>query len=162
MLRPIESYSGACACAAAAPNDKATSTPANPHFMNPVDDTRRARRQSSQPPLSQTGRVCGICAIGEVRARAPVLSTALTLQPKENGGAFRHRRPISPKRETYFSEVETLSNVELSLVPMLVIAPIAATAIKAAIRPYSMAVAPFSFLISFKNLAISGLRSAIS
>src|SRR5689334_25381939 len=38
----------------------------------------------------------------------------------------------------------------------------AATAIRAAIRPYSMAVAPFSFLKSFRNFAISGLPQAQS
>src|SRR5215218_8622853 len=41
------------------------------------------------------------------------------------------------------------------------IAPIAATAMRAAIRPYSMAVAPSAFLRSLINLAISGLPSGI-
>ena len=50
--------------------------------------------------------------------------------------------------------------VVFSAVPMLDIAPIAATAMRAAIRPYSMAVAPFSLRISFRNLAISGLLKA--
>ena len=38
------------------------------------------------------------------------------------------------------------------LLPMLDIAPMAATAMRAAMRPYSMAVAPSSFLISLRNL----------
>lgn len=43
---------------------------------------------------------------------------------------------------------DTLLKVELSLLPMPRIAPIAATAMRAAIRPYSMAVAPsLSFII---------------
>src|SRR5687767_8752138 len=42
---------------------------------------------------------------------------------------------------------------------MLVIAAIAATAMRAAIRPYSIAVAPLSLLISFRNLIIPSLLS---
>ncbi len=53
-----------------------------------------------------------------------------------------------------FSELETLLKVLLSDFPIEVMAPIAATAIRAAIRPYSMAVAPLSFLISLKNFLI--------
>ena len=43
---------------------------------------------------------------------------------------------------SYLSWFETAVNVLVSLVPRVVIAAIAATATKAAMRPYSMAVAP--------------------
>jgi hypothetical protein len=45
---------------------------------------------------------------------------------------------------SYLSWFETAVNVLVSLVPRVVIAAIAATAIRAAMRPYSMAVAPDS------------------
>ena len=45
---------------------------------------------------------------------------------------------------SYLSWFETAVNVLVSLVPRVVIAAIAATATKAAMRPYSMAVAPSS------------------
>ena len=46
--------------------------------------------------------------------------------------------------QSYLSWSETAVNVLVSLVPRVVIAAIAATAIRAAMRPYSMAVAPDS------------------
>ena len=46
---------------------------------------------------------------------------------------------------SYLSWFETAVNVLVSLVPRVVIAAIAATATRAAMRPYSMAVAPDSF-----------------
>ena len=63
----------------------------------------------------------------------------------KSGGAFRHRRFEISDEKSYLRLDDTFWNVLLSLVPMLVIAPMAATAMRAAIRPYSMAVAPFSF-----------------
>src|SRR3954452_11547953 len=71
----------------------------------------------------------------------------------KGGGAFRHRRPNSNEvRVTYFRLFDTLLNVVFSLLPMPCMAPIAATAIRAAMRPYSMAVAPSSLRISLINL----------
>ena len=54
-----------------------------------------------------------------------------------------------PTEAVYFNCVETDENVELSFVPRPFTAAMIATDMAAAIRPYSMAVAPFS---SFKNL----------
>lgn len=47
---------------------------------------------------------------------------------------------------SYFSWVDTLVKVSLSLVPRPLTAAMMATEMPAAIRPYSMAVAPESFL----------------
>ena len=54
--------------------------------------------------------------------------------------AFPERQPALE------SELETVLNMSLRLLPMAVKAPIAATETSAAMRPYSMAVAPSSFL----------------
>jgi len=51
------------------------------------------------------------------------------------------------QRQNYFSEELTLVNVEVSLPPTDVTAPIIATEIRAAIKPYSIAVAPESSFI---------------
>src|SRR5689334_19405719 len=45
----------------------------------------------------------------------------------------------------YFSDVATVLKVPVRLVPTVVMAVMITTAIRAAIRPYSMAVAPLSF-----------------
>ena len=60
------------------------------------------------------------------------------------------------------TEFETLLNVLPKFVPRLVIAVIAATAIKAAIRPYSIAVAPSSFLKIFFKFFMFGLQFVCS
>src|SRR5438874_11408789 len=107
ILRPIESYSGACACAASAPDDKATSTAANPHFINAIvgigasdRQARLIRRPSSdQRGHARTRSCCGTVTAAGKRKRRRLSAPPLT------------RR----KRGNYFSEVETLSNVELSL-----------------------------------------------
>src|SRR5258705_11591096 len=52
--------------------------------------------------------------------------------------------------EAYFIADETLVKVELRLLPTPCMAAMAATAISAAIRPYSMAVAPLLLLISLR------------
>ena len=54
----------------------------------------------------------------------------------------------------YFRLSLTLLNVVEILLPRVLIAEIAATAIKAAIKPYSMAVAPFEFLIILRKKVI--------
>lgn len=54
----------------------------------------------------------------------------------------------------YFRLSLTLLNVVEILLPSVLIAEIAATAIKAAIRPYSMAVAPFEFFINLRKKII--------
>ena len=60
----------------------------------------------------------------------------------------------------YFSWSETAVNVLVNLVPSVVIAAIAATAIRAAIRPYSIAVAPDSSLAKrVKSVVMVGLLS---
>ncbi len=59
------------------------------------------------------------------------------------------------------SALETVLNMVLRLPPMAVRAPMAATETKAAMRPYSMAVAPSSFLtnaIIFVNIVLTPLR----
>ena len=59
----------------------------------------------------------------------------------------------------YFRFAEMLVNVVLRLVPTAVTAVIITTAISAAIRPYSMAVAPFS---SARNsLVVATMRMAL-
>src|SRR5581483_10588470 len=52
-----------------------------------------------------------------------------------------------------YSFVATVLNVELRLVPTVPITVTAATAIRAAIRPYSIAVTPSSLLNSLFNVA---------
>jgi len=60
------------------------------------------------------------------------------------GGAKAAELPHGEECAAGYSLPATLLNVAVRLVPTAVKAPIAATAIRAAIRPYSMAVAPFS------------------
>jgi hypothetical protein len=50
--------------------------------------------------------------------------------------------------------LETVVKVVERLVPTTVTAPIMTTAIRAAMRPYSIAVAPLSFLINRMNVVI--------
>jgi hypothetical protein len=57
-------------------------------------------------------------------------------------------RPIRATAQPAFMFDDALLNVLLRLLPKPCIAAIAATAISAAIRPYSMAVAPREFLRS--------------
>src|SRR3954471_19368826 len=70
----------------------------------------------------------------------------------EKGRRNRLRPPRSRYRPVgaYFIADETLLKVDLRLVPTPCMAAIAATAIRAAIRPYSMAVAPLLLLISLR------------
>ena len=71
------------------------------------------------------------------------------LAPERKGpGAWHARSPNAPEMGGYFSEVLMSTKFELSLVPTPCTAVMIAIAIPAAIRPYSMAVAPDS---SFKN-----------
>src|SRR5947207_5830139 len=53
----------------------------------------------------------------------------------------------------FYSLVATVENVEVRLVPTVPSTVTAATAIRAAIRPYSMAVAPSSFFKSLFKVA---------
>jgi hypothetical protein len=71
----------------------------------------------------------------------------------KNQETGRSARPVSkcpPKMGGYFSEVLMLLKVPLSAVPTPFTAVMIAIAIPAAIKPYSMAVAPDSFLRNFK------------
>src|SRR3954453_1137460 len=70
--------------------------------------------------------------------------------------ASRPRSGFPLNEEAYFIAEETLLKVPLRLVPRPCIAVMAATAIRAAIKPYSMGVAPFLSLISLR-MNISGL-----
>src|SRR4051812_18938031 len=78
--------------------------------------------------------------------------TASARHKRRAAAPFGTAAPKLKREGSYLRLFDTLLNVEFSLLPTLVIAPMAATAIRAAIRPYSMAVAPFSFLMSFRNL----------
>ena len=83
---------------------------------------------------------------------------------KETG---RLRRPVlkAPEMGCYFSELLMVSKFELSLVPRPFTAVMIAIAIPAAIRPYSMAVAPDSSLkndLMIDFIAGSDLRFAFS
>jgi hypothetical protein len=75
-------------------------------------------------------------------------------------GAREHRPEFHTETVDYevFRLLFTLLKVFERLLPSPPIAVIAATAISAAIRPYSMAVAPSSFLKSFLIIFISGLQ----
>src|SRR5258705_20547 len=67
------------------------------------------------------------------------------------GGGIASAAPIqNDVRLAYFIAEETLLKVDLRLVPTPCMAAIAATAMRAAIRPYSMAVAPLLLLISLR------------
>src|SRR5207253_9171089 len=79
-------------------------------------------------------------------------------------GSSKKKRPAAPlppgvtttkEREAY-SFVATVENVEVRLVPTVPNTVTAATAIRAAIRPYWMAVAPSSFFKSLVKLANIG------
>src|SRR3977135_4180738 len=67
-------------------------------------------------------------------------------------GSCRHRAPIRNRQQRY-SFVATVENVEVRLVPTVPSTVTAATAIRAAIRPYSIAVAPSSFFKSLVKIA---------
>ncbi len=74
----------------------------------------------------------------------------------------RGRRMGGPVTHYFTREFETLLNVLVRLVPSCDIAPTAATAIRAAIKPYSIAVAPLrseiiAFFISASDSLICGL-----
>jgi hypothetical protein len=72
-----------------------------------------------------------------------------SLPKKDVADALAAPAPKYPRKEgDYFSEVLIASKFELILPPRPFTAAMIATAIPAAIRPYSMAVAPDS---SFKN-----------
>lgn len=73
---------------------------------------------------------------------------------KEKGGETVVSPPffqwLGKQASDYFMFVVTLLNVVDSLPPRVVIAETAATAMRAAIRPYSMAVAPLEFLTNLR------------
>ena len=75
-----------------------------------------------------------------------------------DGNTTVHRLGYSGFNYVVFTELLTLVKVPDKFVPRLVIAVIAATAIKAAIRPYSIAVAPSSFLKIFLKDFMVGLQ----
>src|SRR5258706_11197388 len=60
------------------------------------------------------------------------------------GSSAVHRRPALVRCSLYFSDVLIAPNLVLRLPPMPLTAPMIASEIPAAIRPYSMAVAPDS------------------
>jgi len=122
----------------------------------------RPRRLRSRIAASTRDEIISFSACSTVFAgpigSAPTLrkararSSARKLAESE-GAMWRHR--MAPPHHTKAraqSLFETLLNVDPSFVPTLVIAAMAATEINAAIRPYSIAVAPRLLPISFKNL----------
>lgn len=79
------------------------------------------------------------------------------LKTQKRGGKAKAFPPLFSKPLNYFRFELTLLNVLLILVPSWLMAEMAATAIRAAIRPYSIAVAPLEFLIILRKNFISGL-----
>ena len=74
----------------------------------------------------------------------------------------RPLRKLTDDGKTY-NLLATVENVAFRLVPTVVIVATAATAIRAAIKPYSIAVAPSSFLkglINFANISKPPLAEA--
>src|SRR5437764_2547448 len=74
------------------------------------------------------------------------------------GEAVKRKRPAALCHRAFgkcagYSLVATVENVEVRLVPTVPSTVTAATAIRAAIRPYSMAVAPSSFFKSLFKVA---------
>src|SRR5437868_14862530 len=72
--------------------------------------------------------------------------------------AVKRKRPAALSYRAFgkcagYSFVATVENVEVRLVPTVPSTVTAATAIRAAIRPYSIAVAPFSFFKSLVKIA---------
>ena len=63
-----------------------------------------------------------------------------------------------PHAPSHFRELETLVKVPFSVVPMPFTATMITKAIADAIKPYSMAVAPDSFLMKEEITFIFGLR----
>src|SRR3954470_21528088 len=78
---------------------------------------------------------------------------------KKGGGIASAARNEILAGEAYFIDEETLVKVELRLLPTPCMAAMAATAISAAIRPYSMAVAPLLLLISLRTIFIFPVSS---
>jgi hypothetical protein len=74
------------------------------------------------------------------------IHAATLAQNERHRGAWRARSRNGPEMGCYFSELLMASKFELSLVPRPFTAAMIAIAIPAAIRPYSMAVAPDSSL----------------
>jgi hypothetical protein len=91
------------------------------------------------------------------------------------GGLFQKRTPAGVKPAAgvqlaivpgfiawcYFSEVLIVPKVVLSLLPTPFTAVMIAIAIPAAIRPYSIAVAPDSFLMNFKMRDFTGRSNLV-
>jgi hypothetical protein len=74
-------------------------------------------------------------------------------KPPDRGG-FSYSKRVD---RAYFSWVEMLLKLVLSLVPIVLTTAMMATEMPAAIRPYSIAVAPDSFL---RNATIFDIRDA--
>jgi hypothetical protein len=105
---------------------------------------------SSLPPRA----VMALTAATETRMAMSAYSIAVapdcrpparrTMKPAGRGRPSGLQEIGTVMNRFYLSWFDTAVNVLVSLVPRVVIAAIAATAIRAAMRPYSMAVAPDS------------------
>ena len=85
------------------------------------------------------------------RGQAPALQVEVGAPARAGRGLYSGRRLGAGAPETYFNEVLIAVNLLLSLEPSPFTTVMMASAMPAAIRPYSMAVAAVS---SFKNLEI--------
>jgi len=97
------------------------------------------------PPAS----VHSVCLVGAGR-RGLSPHSSVTRNAKERGRQLRRPRSLrqTESRANYCSALATLLNVPFTAVPVACTATMIATAIPAAIRPYSIAVAPE---LSFKK-----------
>ena len=91
------------------------------------------RRLACEPPRPTLRPAT--CGLKQLALHHPVRTAQVEARPALAGRA-------SVRKGLYFSWFETAVNVLVNLVPSVVIAAIAATAIRAAMRPYSIAVAP--------------------
>ena len=106
-------------------------------------------RQNTHFAIAQVVAMAFFVVLGILAALRFRPGPAISGQRAANENSRRCRRlsQTSP-RVDYLSWVETLVNFALSLLPSVLTMPMMATAMPAAIKPYSMAVAPDS---SFRN-----------
>jgi hypothetical protein len=101
------------------------------------------RAGSGWRPLQKTG--CGRTCEFKLR-HYRIFHRSIPGPKRKRPGAWRARSRTAPEMGGYFSELLMVSKFVLSLVPRPFTAVMIAIAIPAAIRPYSMAVAPDSSL----------------
>jgi hypothetical protein len=116
----------------------ADATPNDASLIRPAEQPAQLGLGALQP-LPRTEFKAARVKVCRAKQRASARTRKIASAPNRGGP---HRQQADSVQQTYFNAVETVEKVLFNWVPRPCTTAMIATAIPAAIRPYSMAVAP--------------------